>query len=313
MSAIRVCPVRDIVCSVPDACNRHRLGCVLETVTAMPASPAPASAEPRGPGWDHPRTCSCEKCIPDAPAAPPEPPPSAEPSALELLRELHTMVWGECPSLLNEDSGGDAALDMSIRELLAAPAPTVGPSDAEPDPVLIAKLTKEGRNHWWAREAAARLTALSQEKETAERERDRALELAERLKMEAQCHAMEARTANATIAEIYQVCTGSTGEPGNWHGAEPVRRLATAAANAAVEASRKDAERYRAWRQAHAAGMRPFLPRQMPVTSAGAIWTHPFAYDPPNDEWMRASPEQRCDMIDAAVDAAQQTADKGAG
>lgn len=49
--------------------------------------------------------------------------------------------------------------------------------------------------------------------------------LAERLKLEAQGHAQEARTANATIAECYQVATGSTGEPGNWHGAEPIRAL----------------------------------------------------------------------------------------
>lgn len=45
----------------------------------------------------------------------------------------------------------------------------------------------------------------------------------EHLKQEAQIHAQEARTANATIAEIYQVCSGGTGEPGNWNGAEPVR------------------------------------------------------------------------------------------
>lgn len=48
--------------------------------------------------------------------------------------------------------------------------------------------------------------------------------LIERLKQEAQIHAQEARTANATIAEIYQIVTGKTGEPGNWHGAEPVRK-----------------------------------------------------------------------------------------
>lgn len=47
--------------------------------------------------------------------------------------------------------------------------------------------------------------------------------LAERLKQEAQIHAQEARTANHTIGEIYQCVTGATGEPGNWHGAEPVR------------------------------------------------------------------------------------------
>lgn len=48
--------------------------------------------------------------------------------------------------------------------------------------------------------------------------------LVERLKQEAQNHAAEARGANATIYEIYQLCTGATGEPGNWHGAEPVRQ-----------------------------------------------------------------------------------------
>jgi hypothetical protein len=50
-------------------------------------------------------------------------------------------------------------------------------------------------------------------------------ELIERLRLEAQIHAQEARTANATIAEIYQLCSGGKGEPVNWHGAEPVRAL----------------------------------------------------------------------------------------
>ena len=49
--------------------------------------------------------------------------------------------------------------------------------------------------------------------------------LIESLKQEAQAHAQEARTANHTIAEIYQVVSGETGEPGNWHGAEPVKQL----------------------------------------------------------------------------------------
>ncbi len=54
----------------------------------------------------------------------------AERDALvEALRELHSVVWGECPSLLNEDSGGDAKLDLEIRALLAkhdtAPEPEV--------------------------------------------------------------------------------------------------------------------------------------------------------------------------------------------
>lgn len=37
----------------------------------------------------------------------------------EALGNLHAMVWGECPSLLNEDSGGSAHLDMEIRSLLS--------------------------------------------------------------------------------------------------------------------------------------------------------------------------------------------------
>jgi hypothetical protein len=34
------------------------------------------------------------------------------------LREIHAFAWGECPSLLNEDSGGNARLDMAIEEAL---------------------------------------------------------------------------------------------------------------------------------------------------------------------------------------------------
>lgn len=39
----------------------------------------------------------------------------------ELLRELAALVRGECPSLLNEDSGGDVRLSMAIDDALAAP------------------------------------------------------------------------------------------------------------------------------------------------------------------------------------------------
>lgn len=53
-----------------------------------------------------------------------------------------------------------------------------------------------------------------------------AAKLVDTLKLEVKIHAQEARTANATIAEIYQLCTGSTGEPGNWNGADPVRKMA---------------------------------------------------------------------------------------
>lgn len=36
----------------------------------------------------------------------------------EALRELHAVVKGECASLLNEDSGGDAELAIEIEALL---------------------------------------------------------------------------------------------------------------------------------------------------------------------------------------------------
>jgi hypothetical protein len=49
--------------------------------------------------------------------------------------------------------------------------------------------------------------------------------LAANLKQEAQMHAMEARGANATINEINQFISGATGEPANWHGAQPVKEF----------------------------------------------------------------------------------------
>lgn len=40
-------------------------------------------------------------------------------AALEgALRELHAIVRGECPSLLNEDSGGNSRLDLEICALM---------------------------------------------------------------------------------------------------------------------------------------------------------------------------------------------------
>lgn len=38
--------------------------------------------------------------------------------AIRALRDLHSLVWGECPSLLNEDSGGDSELDSRIKDVL---------------------------------------------------------------------------------------------------------------------------------------------------------------------------------------------------
>lgn len=87
---------------------------------------------------------------------------------------------------------------------------------------------------WNDREELATMTAAA-ESVRLENVRQRALieqqakeleqlkDLNEHLKIEAQGHAQEARTANATIYEIYQCVRGSTGEVGNWHGAQPVR------------------------------------------------------------------------------------------
>jgi len=37
----------------------------------------------------------------------------------DALTELYALVRGECPSLLNEDSGGDAQLDLRIQALVS--------------------------------------------------------------------------------------------------------------------------------------------------------------------------------------------------
>lgn len=63
--------------------------------------------------------------------------------------------------------------------------------------------------------ADTELARLRQRTEKAERERDDA-------RQQAQIHAQEARTQTATVNEIYQAVTGWTGEPGDWHGAQPV-------------------------------------------------------------------------------------------
>lgn len=44
---------------------------------------------------------------------------AAAPDLYAALAELHASVRGECPSLLNEDSGGDAALALRIEAALA--------------------------------------------------------------------------------------------------------------------------------------------------------------------------------------------------
>jgi len=64
--------------------------------------------------------------------------------------------------------------------------------------------------------AASTLQSLSADLDRVTAERDALL-------LQAQSHAQEARTANATIYEIYQALSGGKGEPGNWNGARPAR------------------------------------------------------------------------------------------
>lgn len=56
-------------------------------------------------------------------------------------------------------------------------------------------------------------------------ERERLRTENEQLKQQAQVWKQEARTMQNTVAECYQAVTGSTGEPGSWNGANPVREL----------------------------------------------------------------------------------------
>ncbi|MBO9108791.1 hypothetical protein J5288_08750 [Agrobacterium sp. S2/73] len=73
------------------------------------------------------------------------------------------------------------------------------------------------------------IVALTERIGTLESENDRLRTLTSDLRLQAQTHAMEARGANSTIAEIYQIISGGKGEPGNWRGAKPVREYVEAA------------------------------------------------------------------------------------
>ena len=100
------------------------------------------------------------------------------------------------------------------------------------------------------------------------------------LKQQAQIHAMEAKTANSTIYEIYQVVSGGTGEPGNWNGARPVRE--------AFDALKADAERYR-WlkdNRSYAYAMQPDSPAECGIEF----------------QWQQCSYEERNWNIDSAID-----------
>lgn len=100
--------------------------------------------------------------------------------------------------------------------------------------------------------------------------------LIERLKLEAQIHAGEARCHKSTVHEAYQTCTGATGEPGNWHGAEPIK-TALAEAKAARTAAEAEKERYRAALERIARWEKHGgeTPRVYPVDIARAALAHP--------------------------------------
>jgi hypothetical protein len=67
--------------------------------------------------------------------ATPPPPSQRERELVGTLSELRALVKGECPSLLNEDSGGGAKLDMRIDAALQAYAEPAAGTDYNCPPV----------------------------------------------------------------------------------------------------------------------------------------------------------------------------------
>lgn len=124
---------------------------------------------------------------------------------------------------------------IEAQPIHALPMPPVGdarqfgtnPKVGQPDMVERLRRPHSLGDHWSGEtekrcaEADDLIVSLQSQLEAAEA-------LADRLKLEAQCHAGEARAANSTIYEIYQVLSGSKGEPGNWNGAEPARAYVAA-------------------------------------------------------------------------------------
>jgi hypothetical protein len=156
--------------------------------------------------------------------------PGSEPAS-ESARDTATIPAPPSP---NQRSGGTRA---------ATPFASGNSDDTTPSPDAPAPDTKRALSLLWGEsphmhrvEIADAIERLTAELAEARRERDDhaaycagierelnvARNLCKTLRNEAQAHAQEARTANATIAEIYRACTGGKGEPGNWHGALPV-------------------------------------------------------------------------------------------
>ena len=109
-------------------------------------------------------------------------------------------------------------------------------------------------------------------------ELDRLRNLVAILQQQAEIHAQEARTANATIYEAYQAVTGATGEPGNWNGARPIRgeldrlRAENARLREALEPFAREADN---WNDNVAAEYRPLQVEPQSVDHANGGYAHP--------------------------------------
>jgi hypothetical protein len=77
--------------------------CKMTTAACSSANEAIATWSRRIPSLEQKRTARVEEALR---------------KTANALENLHAMVWGECPSLLNEDSGGSAHADMAIKDAL---------------------------------------------------------------------------------------------------------------------------------------------------------------------------------------------------
>jgi len=70
------------------------------------------------------------------------------------------------------------------------------------------------------------------------RQKEREAAISEHRLMQAQIWASEAKTQRSIVREIYQITTFSSGEPGDWNGAKPVKELMSRFVTACHEIAR---------------------------------------------------------------------------
>lgn len=108
------------------------------------------------------------------------------------------------------------------------------------------------------------------------------------IKQQAQIWKMEAMAHKSTGQECYQACTGSTGEPGDWNGANPVRELVKERdAALTLAADRKSMLLWALYN--HQGGSSPI---GQPIRKALGIGQH--------DDLMHAQVVEACDAAKAA-------------